>query len=102
VKLLIEALSAGPQISSYCTRLEPREHELIAYPNEAGLEGLSTLLTAITAAVGTRKREAAGAGNDRGGAGGQGRRFVIWIERGLIVREADFADWQEALRNAGI
>ena len=22
-------------------------------------------------------------------------------ERGLIVREADFADWQEALRNAG-
>lgn len=28
--------------------------------------------------------------------------FVIWIERGLIVREADFADWQEALRNAGI
>jgi len=47
--LVIEALSASPQISSYCTRLEPREHELIAYPNEAGLEGLSTLLTAIRA-----------------------------------------------------
>jgi len=48
-ELAIEALSASPQISSYCTRLEPREHELIAYPNEAGLEGLSTLLTAISA-----------------------------------------------------
>jgi hypothetical protein len=28
--------------------------------------------------------------------------FVIWIERGLVVREADFADWQEAIRSAGI
>lgn len=23
---------------------------------------------------------------------------VFWLERGLIVREADFADWDEALR----
>jgi ketosteroid isomerase-like protein len=28
--------------------------------------------------------------------------FVIWIERGLIVRESDFSDWDEALRTAGI
>jgi hypothetical protein len=48
-QLLIEELSASPQISSYFTRLEPRECELIAYPNEAGMEGLSTLLTAIGA-----------------------------------------------------
>ena len=27
---------------------------------------------------------------------------VFWIERGLIVRERDFADWDEALRVAGI
>ena len=48
---MIEALSASPQISNYCTRLEPHEHELIAYPNGAGLEGLSTLLTAISAVL---------------------------------------------------
>jgi hypothetical protein len=28
--------------------------------------------------------------------------FVLWIERGLIVRESDFSDWDEALRVAGI
>jgi ketosteroid isomerase-like protein len=27
---------------------------------------------------------------------------VFWIERGLIVRERDFSDWDEALRVAGI
>ena len=27
---------------------------------------------------------------------------VFWVERGLIVRESDFADWDEALRAAGI
>ena len=27
---------------------------------------------------------------------------VFWIERGLIVRESDFSDWDEALRAAGI
>jgi ketosteroid isomerase-like protein len=27
---------------------------------------------------------------------------VLWIERGLIVRESDFSDWDEALRAAGI
>lgn len=27
---------------------------------------------------------------------------VFWIERGLIVREHDFSDWDEALRAAGI
>jgi ketosteroid isomerase-like protein len=27
---------------------------------------------------------------------------VFWIERGLIVRNLDFADWDEALRAAGI
>ena len=27
---------------------------------------------------------------------------VTWIERGLIVRERDFSDWDEALRVAGI
>jgi ketosteroid isomerase-like protein len=27
---------------------------------------------------------------------------VIWLERGLIVRELDFADWNEALRAAGV
>src|SRR4051794_27198996 len=27
---------------------------------------------------------------------------VFWIERGLIVRESDFGDWEEALRVAGI
>jgi hypothetical protein len=26
---------------------------------------------------------------------------VFWIERGLIVRESDFGDWDEALRVAG-
>ena len=28
--------------------------------------------------------------------------FVLWIERGLIVRERDFSEWDEALRAAGI
>ena len=28
--------------------------------------------------------------------------FVFWSERGLIVRERDFSDWDEALRVAGI
>jgi hypothetical protein len=28
--------------------------------------------------------------------------FVFWIERGLIVRERDFSDWDEALRVAGV
>jgi ketosteroid isomerase-like protein len=28
--------------------------------------------------------------------------FVMWIEEGLIVRESDFSDWDEALRTAGI
>ena len=50
-QLVIEALSASPQISNYCTRLEPHEHELIAYPNGARLEGLCTLLTAISAVL---------------------------------------------------
>ena len=27
---------------------------------------------------------------------------VFWLERGLIVRERDFSDWDEALRMAGI
>ena len=27
---------------------------------------------------------------------------VFWIERGLIVRESDFSDWDEALRAAGV
>ena len=27
---------------------------------------------------------------------------VFWIERGLIVRETDFGDWDEALRVAGV
>ena len=27
---------------------------------------------------------------------------VFWIERGLIVRERDFGDWDEALRVAGV
>ena len=27
---------------------------------------------------------------------------VFWIERGLIVRERDFSDWDEALRVVGI
>jgi ketosteroid isomerase-like protein len=27
---------------------------------------------------------------------------VLWAERGLIVRERDFGDWDEALRAAGI
>lgn len=27
---------------------------------------------------------------------------VFWIERGLIVRESDFSDWNEALRVVGI
>jgi ketosteroid isomerase-like protein len=27
---------------------------------------------------------------------------VLWIERGLIVREGDFSDWDEALRVAGM
>jgi hypothetical protein len=27
---------------------------------------------------------------------------VTWIERGLIVRERDFSDWNEALRMVGI
>jgi ketosteroid isomerase-like protein len=26
---------------------------------------------------------------------------VVWLERGLIVRERDFLDWDEALRVAG-
>jgi hypothetical protein len=26
---------------------------------------------------------------------------VFWMERGLIVREQDFADWDEALRVLG-
>jgi len=40
--------------------------------------------------------------------GGAGVEFdtpfgqVVWIERGLIVRERGFADWDEALRAAGI
>jgi ketosteroid isomerase-like protein len=28
--------------------------------------------------------------------------FVLWIEQGLIVRECDFSDWEEALGVAGI
>ena len=28
--------------------------------------------------------------------------FVFWSERGLVVRERDFSDWDEALRVAGI
>jgi ketosteroid isomerase-like protein len=28
--------------------------------------------------------------------------FVWWFERGLIVRQRDFSDWEEALRAAGI
>jgi hypothetical protein len=27
---------------------------------------------------------------------------VFWIERGLIVRESDFSDWDEALRVIGV
>ena len=27
---------------------------------------------------------------------------VFWIERGLITRERDFSDWDEALRVAGV
>jgi ketosteroid isomerase-like protein len=27
---------------------------------------------------------------------------VYWIERGLVLRNRDFADWEEALREAGI
>jgi hypothetical protein len=27
---------------------------------------------------------------------------VVWAERGLIVREQDFTDWDDALRAAGI
>ena len=27
---------------------------------------------------------------------------VFWVERGLIVRERDFADWDEALRVVGV
>jgi ketosteroid isomerase-like protein len=27
---------------------------------------------------------------------------AYWVERGLIVRQRDFADWDEALRAAGI
>jgi ketosteroid isomerase-like protein len=27
---------------------------------------------------------------------------VLWVERGLAVRESDFGDWDEALRAAGI
>jgi hypothetical protein len=27
---------------------------------------------------------------------------VLWEERGLVVRERDFGDWDEALRAAGI
>ena len=27
---------------------------------------------------------------------------VFWIERGLIVRERDFSDWDEALRAVGV
>jgi ketosteroid isomerase-like protein len=27
---------------------------------------------------------------------------VLWVHRGLIVRQRDFADWDEALRIAGI
>ena len=27
---------------------------------------------------------------------------VFWVERGLIVRESDFSDWDEALRAAGV
>jgi hypothetical protein len=27
---------------------------------------------------------------------------VVWAERGLVVREHDFTDWDEALRAAGI
>src|ERR687896_723346 len=27
---------------------------------------------------------------------------VFWMERGLIVRERDFSDWDEALREVGI
>ena len=27
---------------------------------------------------------------------------VFWIERGLIVRETDFGDWDEALRVMGV
>ena len=27
---------------------------------------------------------------------------VFWVERGLIVRESDFGDWDEALRVAGL
>ena len=38
-ELVIEALSVSPQISSYCTRLEPREHELIAYPKKRAWKG---------------------------------------------------------------
>jgi ketosteroid isomerase-like protein len=28
--------------------------------------------------------------------------FVWWSERGLVVRQRDFSDWDEALRAAGI
>jgi ketosteroid isomerase-like protein len=27
---------------------------------------------------------------------------VLWVERGLVARESDFGDWDEALRAAGI
>jgi len=27
---------------------------------------------------------------------------VLWMERGLIVREHDFGSWEEALRVAGV
>jgi len=28
--------------------------------------------------------------------------FVCWAERGLVVRQRDFSDWDDALREGGI
>jgi hypothetical protein len=50
-QVLMDELASSPQLASFCARIEPGEQELIVYPREDDVAGLSTTLTAIQALV---------------------------------------------------
>ena len=50
-QVLMDELASSPQLASFCERIEPGEHELVVYPREDDVAGLSTTLTAIQALV---------------------------------------------------
>jgi hypothetical protein len=50
-QVLMDELASSPQLASFCERIEPGEQELVVYPREDDVAGLSTTLTALQALV---------------------------------------------------